>query len=139
MTDVRSRVVMARERAVKMRNIWSSRWIPLISLKLRIYVVGVCSVLVYGSETWKLDGEGTRGINGVNNKMLVRITGKSIREEVRDDTRSYDLVRQIRARRSQYLVHILRMDPARMVHKAVQYMHENRVQGDLLMDSLSYS
>ena len=40
---------------------------------------------------------------------------------------------------TQYLGHILRMDPARMVHKAVQYMHENRVQGDLLMDAPSYS
>ena len=95
--------------------------------------------MVYGSEAWTLDGEATRTINGANSKMLARITGKSIREEARDGTRSYDLVRQIRARRTQYLGHILRMDPARMVHKAVQYMHENRVQGDLLMDAPSYS
>ena len=83
-----------------------------------------------------MDGEATRAINGANNKMLARITGKSIHEDARS---CYDLVRQIRARRSQYLVHILCMDPARMVHKTVQNMHENRVQGDLLMDSLSYS
>ena len=52
------------------------------------------------------------------------ISDKSVHDEVRDDTRSFDLVLWIRTRRAQYLGHILRMDPSRMVHKAVQYMHE---------------
>ena len=30
--------------------------------------------------------------------------------------------------------HILRMDPDRMVHKALRHIYENRVEGDLLMD-----
>ena len=52
MTDVRARVVvvtMTHKTVGKTRNIWSSRWIPL-TLKLHIYISGVCSVLVYGSE-----------------------------------------------------------------------------------------
>ena len=118
MTDVRARVAMARKTAGKMRNIWSSRWIPL-ALKLRIYISGVCSVLVYGSEAWTLDANAIRTINGANSIMLSRISGKSVHDEARDSTRSFDLVRWIRARRAQYLGHILGMDPSRIVHKAV--------------------
>ena len=31
------------------------------------------------------------------------------------------------------------MNSGRMVHKAVQYMHQNRTRGDLLMDAPAYS
>ena len=96
-------------------------------------------MLVYDSEAWTLDANAIRTINGANSIMLSRISGKSVHDEARDGTRSFDLVRWIRARRAQYLGHILRMDPSRMVYKAVQYMHENRRQGDLLMDAPPYS
>lgn len=51
MTDVKSRITIAMKTAGKLRNIWPSRWIPLL-LKLRIYKTGVCSKLAYGSEAW---------------------------------------------------------------------------------------
>ena len=78
-------------------------------------------------------------LNGTNSKMLHRITGKSIREEASHDTRTFDLVRWVRARRTQWLGHILRMDESRMVHKAVKLMHASRAPGDLLMDAPDYS
>ena len=91
MTDIRVRIAMARNTAGKLRNIWSSKWIPL-RLKLRIYVTGVCTQLVYGSEAWNLDEEATHTLNGANSRMLHRITGRTIQEEASKD-KSFDLVR----------------------------------------------
>ena len=98
----------------------------------------MCTQLVYGSKAWNLDEEAVRTLNGVNSKLLHRITGRPVQEEARDG-RSFDLVRWIRTRRAQWLGHILRMEPSRMLHRAVQYMHGSRKKGDLLMDAPEYS
>ena len=132
-TDVKARIAMAMKTAGKMRHIWASTIIPL-QLKLRIYVAGVCSQLTYGSEAWRLDELTRRMLNGANSRLLHRITGKSIKEEASQSTRTFDLVRWIRARRAQWLGHILRMEPSRMVHQ-VELMHRSRTAGDLLMDA----
>ena len=138
LTDVKARVAKAMQTAGKMRHIWASSVIPL-RLKLRVYVAGVCSQLTYGSEARRLDETTTRMLNGVNSRLLHRITEKSIKEEASQDTRTFDLVRWIRARRAQWLGHILRMEPYRMIHQAVQLIHASRTPGDLLMDAPDYS
>ena len=77
--------------------------------------------------------------------MVARITGKSVHEEASSDTRTFDLVAKIRARRLQWVGHILRMEQDqngqdRLVLKALRHMHANRTPGDLLMDvSVKYS
>ena len=91
---------MAMETAGRMRHIWAATAIPT-QLKLRIYVVGVCSQLTYGSEAWRLDEQTVRMLNGANSRLLHRITGKTIKEEATQGTRTFDLVRWIRARRAQ--------------------------------------
>ena len=48
--------------------------------------------------------------------------------------RTFDVVIWIRARRLQWVGHILRIDPVRMVHQAAAYIHANRKEGDLMMD-----
>ena len=133
-TDVKARIAKALKTAGKMRHVWDSKCIPM-TLKLRIYIVGVCSQLAYGSEAWKLDENTIRMLNGINSRLLHRITGKTYKEEASEGTRTFDLVRWIRARRAQWLGHILRMDPSRMAQQAVQLMHEDRSSGDLLTDA----
>ena len=138
-TNVKPRIAQALiKTAGKMRHIWASKWIPL-TLKFRVYVAGVCSQLTYGSEEWRLDEKTTRMLNGTNSRLLHKITGKSYKEEASEETRTFDLVRWIRARRAQWLGHILRMDPNRMVHQAVKVLHANRTPGDLLMDAPDFS
>ena len=130
------RIAMARTRAGKLHRVWKANLPP--KLKLRLYVSGVCSILTYGSEAWRLDERAQRAINGANAMMLAHMTGKSIHEEsasrrthdftcreVRRSERiashgtpksailptspTFDILRWIRARHLQWLGHILRL------------------------------
>ena len=132
--DVHRRIAMARQRHGKMRHIWQSSDLHL-RLKLRLYVSAVCSTMIYGSEAWMLDKATLRALNGANSKMLSVITGKSIHDEAKDGTRTYDVVAGIRATRLRWLGKILVMDEDRMVLRAVKLMFENRREGDILMDA----
>ena len=91
-----------------MHNIWASRHHILpIRLKLRIYTrsriyrSGVCARLTYGCEAWKLDSRTCKMLNGVNSRMLSRITNKTIKEEANKETRTFDVISNIRSRRLQ--------------------------------------
>ena len=66
--------------------------------------------------------------------MLTVITGRSQREEASAETKTFDLVRWIRARRLQWVGHILRMRDDRLVKDAVRLMYNSTQEGDLLMD-----
>ena len=125
---------MARQRHGKMRHVWDSSRLH-VWLKLRLYIAGVCSVMVYGSETWTLTPAVQRLLNGANSQMVAKITGNTIRAEASAATRTYDLVASIRATRLRWLGQILRMDEGRMVKNAVRLMHGQRKEGDLLMDT----
>lgn len=94
----------------------------------------MCSILVYGSEGWLLDKQTCAILNGASGAMVTAITGQSPREECTPCTRTFDIVRNIRARRLQWVGHILRMDWGRLVHKAVRCIYEDRSEGDILMD-----
>ena len=45
------------------------------------------------------------------------------------------MVRAIRARRLQWLGHILRLDEERILQHAVKEVYENKSEGDILMDA----
>ena len=132
--DILARIAMATTTAGKMRQIWASKSIPF-ALKLRIYKTGVCSRLVYGSEGWLLNAKACAMLNGANSRLITRITNKSVREEVSRRTRTFDIVQWIRARRLQWVGHILRMDDQRLVKQALRYIYDNEKEGDLLMDA----
>ena len=141
--DIQARVSTAIKTAGQMRSIWASTTTPL-ALKLRIYRTGVCSKLVYGSEAWCLDERACAILNGANSRMMARITGKTIKEEASKATRTFDVVRWIRARRLQWIGHVLRAElrrrkecpdaQPRLIYKAMEFMHSHRKEGDLLID-----
>ena len=134
MTDVKIRIATARQRYGKMRHIWADRRLHL-NLRLRLYKSSVCSIMTYGSEAWQLNDEVSRALNGANSQMVSIITGKTPHAEASKDTRTFDLLRWIRARRLQWLGHILRMGSDRKLKQAVFELYKSPSAGDLLMDS----
>ena len=117
-----------------MRNIWQAKSLHL-RLRMRLYISSVCSILTYGSEAWLMTEDIRRAINGANSRMVAIITGNSPHDEAKDGTRSFDLVRAIRARRLAWLGHILRMSPTRILAQAVEHLYNNRSEGDILTDT----
>ena len=126
---------MATQRFGKLRNIWWDDNLHL-NLRMRLYKSCICSILTYGSEAWKITRKVAAALNGVNSRMVSVITGKTIHEEA-SNGKSFDLTMWIRARRLQWLVHILQLGPERAIRKAVfaMYMYKDPQEGDLLMDA----
>ena len=106
-----------------------------LGIKLRLYQATVCSILFYGCETWTLDPVAMRMINGANSKMLARFTVKTIPQEVRQTTCSFNLVHHIRIRRFRWLGHILRAGPSRLTYQAVEEQSRLGRPGSILMDA----
>ena len=92
-------------------------------------------ILLYGCETWTLDPVTMRMINGANSKMLVKFTDKTIPQEARQTTCSFNLVRHIRIRRFKWLVHILRAGPSRLTYQAVEEQSRLSRPVNILMDA----
>ena len=131
--DIRARVGKAMTRCGKLGHMFDS---PDLGprLKIRLYNAAAVSLLTYGCESWNLTQEVMRKLNGCNSQMLVRITGRSVREEVRSTTSSFDLVKSVRVRRLRWLGQILRGDPTRLLFTTVVHQYHNRSSGDLFMD-----
>ena len=89
--DVRILIAMTQQRLGKMHHIWKNGSLHL-NLRLRLYKSSVCSIMTYGSETWRLTAEVQRDLNGANIKMMSVITGKTQHDETSKTTRTFDLV-----------------------------------------------
>ena len=132
--DVKTRIAQAFARCGKLRRVLDAQQLP-VGLKLRLYKAAVCSILTYGCETWRLTPSVMRKINGVNSKMLARFTGKTIPQEARATSSSFNLVKHIRVRRLKWLGHILRAGPDRLIYQAVEEQRRLGLPGNLLMDA----
>ena len=74
-------------------------------------------------------------LNGANSRMLSRLTGKTIPQEARPITCSYNLIRAIRKRRLKWLDDTLRSGPDRITYQAVQEQQNLGLPGNILMDA----
>ena len=124
LADVQRRIMLATARFGKMRHVWKAKALHL-RLRMRLYIASVCSILTYGAEAWCLDRDICRKINGANSRMVSVITGRTQHEEAKEGSRSFDLIRAIRARRLSWLGHILRLDDDRLLAKAVRHCDTN--------------
>ena len=109
-----------------------------LKLKLRMHQVAVVSLLTFGCETWDLSPAAQRRLNNTNSIMLARFTGKTIPQEARPATTSFNLVRSIRTRRLKWLGQILRTGPRSYQFQALKVQLEMDNPGNLLMDAPPY-
>ena len=132
--DVKARIAQAFTRCGKLRHVFDANNLR-IKLKLRLYQAAICSILTYDCETWSLTPKVMRQLNGVNSKILSRFTHKSIPQEARSATCSYNLVRAICQRRLKWLGHILRAGPSTLSYKSIEEQSRLGLPGNILMDS----
>ena len=130
---------MAIGRCGALRQVFDGKNIPL-SLKLKIYVAAITSIMTYGCEAWNIDERTRAQLNGANARCLSRFTGKSSHEEASKLTRTYDMVTAVRKRRHQWLGHILRMERShdgkeRLVKHAIRVQHQMSLPGSMCMDA----
>ena len=136
MWDVRTRVAMTTQRFGKLRHVWTDNQLHLnLRLPLRIYKSCIYSIMTYDSEAWRLTETVVSALNGANARMVCILTGKTVHQEASAKWRTFNLVRWIRARRLQWLGHILRLGTTRMLKQAAFEMFSSPQPGDLLMDA----
>ena len=131
--DVKVRVTQSMVRFDKLRNILDANEIDT-TLKLRLYEASICSILTFGCETWNLDRKTIKIINGANSKILSRFTGKSIPQEARASSTSFNLIRKIRQRRLRWVGHLLRVGPSRITYHVLVTQWRLNHEGNLLSD-----
>ena len=136
--DIRTWIAKSYTRCGQLRSVFDARDLST-QLKLRLYQTAVCSILTYGCETWRLTPPVMRQLNGANSRMLSRLTGKSIPQEARPASCSFNLVKAIRKRRLKWLGDILRNGPSRITYQAVKEQKRLGLPGNLLMDAPPHS
>ena len=65
--------------------------------------------------------------------MVSAITGRTPHEEVKEGSKSLDLLRAIRARRLTWLGHILCMDDDRLLAKTVRHKYDTHSKREFLL------
>ena len=126
--DLKTKVSQSFTHCGELRNVIDA---PNLSteLKLHLYKDAVCSILTCGCETWRLTPPVMRQINDANSR-----TGKTIPQEARPITCSYNLCQAIRKRWLKWLGDILWNRPNRSTYQSIK---EQRILGlpdNLLMD-----
>ena len=129
---VEVRMGQAADRFRELSRVWGSNEIS-VELKLRIYVAGVVSVLVYGCECWDLE-ECTGMIQQWNARRLALISGREIRDEYVGP--SVDLLGMVRARRMRWVGEMLRLGEERLLRNAleIEWDQQGESCGGLLRD-----
>ena len=90
-----------------------------------------------GDGVWArgLGPDSKKKIRDWNSQCLYLITGNDYNVEAKESTKSFNLLGALRARRCKWLGHVLRMDPDRLVHRAICLLHESDLVGTLMMDA----
>ena len=102
----------------------------LLKWRLQHYVTGVLATALHNVGGWLLDPKTQRKLNGINSRLLARVTGRTVRSEAGEPTLC--AVQWARVRRARWLGHILREDDLSLVKAAVIQSHQRGVVGTLI-------
>ena len=115
--DIRSRLGKARAAYNMLGRVWKSNQISQ-NLKLRLYKSNVISVLLYGSETWRVVKSEMAKLDSFNNTCLRRILKIYWPERITNEllwyrTDTIPITEEIKKRRLRWFGHVVRMDEDR--------------------------
>ena len=99
-----------------MKKVWKAKNVSRV-VKLRLYLAGVISVLVYGCEAWRMTENALKALRGWNAKCLIQFTERERVEECRSP--SIDLLGFIEKRRVVWLGKILRASETSLLRQVV--------------------
>ena len=123
--DIRSRINKARHAFNTLRQIWRSKTLSP-QTKIRIFNSNVKSVLLYGSETWRVTKTGTHKLQTFVNRCIRNIL--SIRwpeivsnEELWDRTNQAPIDIEIRKRKWGWIGHTLRKPASNITRQALEW------------------
>ena len=113
--EIRRRLGHARVAYNKLMKIWSSSQLSR-KTKLKIFKSNVISVLLYGSETWKMNKGHEKLLDTFLHKCLRKImrifwTVKMTNERVRELAEMDKISTVIKVRRWKWIGHVLRLQP----------------------------
>lgn len=111
--DIEARLNKARGTFTRLRNIWKSKQLSR-KTKIKLYNSNVKSVLLYGSECWRVTQKDMGKVEVFHNKCLRRICNiywpnKVTNTDLYERTGCYSIVQEITKRRFRWLGHTLRM------------------------------
>ena len=123
--DINTRLGKAQGAFASLRPIWRSKQLRL-ETKIRIYSSNVKSVLLYGSECWRVVQSDMKRLDAFNTRCLRRICGifwPNIisNKDLYKTTKTRCLTDEIKCRRMRWLGHVLRMEPDRTAKIALRW------------------
>ena len=123
--DIQARLNKARGAFARLRPIWKSKSYNRRT-KRKIYNSNVKSVLLYGSECWRVNQRDMERVEAFHNTSLRRISNifwpNTIRNEaLYETTGSHSIVQEIKKRRFRWLGHVLRMPPSQIPKVALRW------------------
>ena len=113
--DIKCRIKKAQNAFRMLFKVWKSSNLN-VSLKLKIYNAIVKSILLYGSETWKITKQQENKLNSFNTKCLRKILKIYWPEKISNNdlykkTASKPLANDIMRKRWHWIGHVLRRGP----------------------------
>lgn len=123
--DIQARLSKARGAFARLQPIWKSRQYHLRT-KIQLYNSCVKSVLMYGSECWRVVKGDMNKISAFHNGCLRKICrifwpNKITNKELYTKTGCRDVVLEIKLRRLRWLGHVLRMENERIPKAALRW------------------
>ena len=123
--DLNSQLGKAQCAFAVLRSIWRSKQLRL-KTKIRIYNSNVKSVLLYGSECWRVIQSDMKRLDAFNNRCLRRICviywpNVISNKDLFEVTKTRCLTDDIKCRRMRWLGHVFRMEPDRTAKIALRW------------------
>ena len=127
---IRCRITKASQAFAALRNIWKCRNIST-NTKIRLFKSNVLSVLLYGSESWKVMKTIEHRLEVFQNRCLRRILrifwpNTISNEELHRRTNTIAIAKQVRQRRWRYIGHTLRKTQTELPRVALRWTPDGR-------------